>query len=707
MLGQPGGDGGDGGGRGRRPPPVLAGRRPRRPAAPPRCGGQRRRRRGPRRRPRSGPRRRPAGAPQLGRRAGGHQPAPVDDHDRSATRSASSRSWVVSSTARRRRAGRRTTWRMTWRAGGSTPAVGSSRNATSGRPTRASASASRRCSPPDSCRQVAPLQPGEAEPVEQRAGVDGVGVEGGGVAQHLGRPDRGVDAALLQHHADARRSGRRGRRCGSSPSTDTARRSGGAGPRAPRPSRSCRPRSARGRAVTSPASAVNDDAVDGGHVAVADGERLDLDGGHGAVDATERPPTRTVRSDRGPGAGAYRRRYRRRPCSTSAASAPSPRPSRAALARRGPGTSAASTRILALDAEQRRLSARARRAAQPGQGAVEGGRAACGARARPTRPRRCRPRAASWASDEKALAAEADRLGDEVRDAAAGRPQPARRRRPRRRRRGRQRRPAHRGLRPRRLRRAPAGPALGHRRRARHPRLRAGRQDLGLDVHACTGAGAPGCCGPWCSSASTATPTPTRRSGRRRWCAPRRWSSTGHLPKFADDAYHVERDDLWAIPTAEVPLTSLHRDEILDEADLPLRYTAYTSCFRREAGSAGQGHPGPAARPRVRQGRAAGRGGRRGAGHRLPGGRARPRRGAAARPRPRLPGPRPVHRRPRQLGRPHLGHRGLRPRRRPVARGVVGVVVRRLPGPAGQHPLPRRRRDGEPGKPRARSSPTR
>ena len=64
--------------------------------------------------------------------------------------------------------------------------------------------------------------------------------------------------------------------------------------------------------------------------------------------------------------------------------------------------------------------------------------------------------------------------------------------------------------------------------------------------------------------------------------------STGHLPKFADDAYHVERDDLWAIPTAEVPLTSLHRDEILDGATLPRRYTAHTSCFRREAGSAGK-----------------------------------------------------------------------------------------------------------------------
>ncbi|UDY34063.1 serine--tRNA ligase [Dermatobacter hominis] len=64
--------------------------------------------------------------------------------------------------------------------------------------------------------------------------------------------------------------------------------------------------------------------------------------------------------------------------------------------------------------------------------------------------------------------------------------------------------------------------------------------------------------------------------------------STGHLPKFEDEAYHIERDDLWAIPTAEVPLTSLGRDEIVDEADLPRRYCAHTSCFRREAGSAGK-----------------------------------------------------------------------------------------------------------------------
>ena len=65
-------------------------------------------------------------------------------------------------------------------------------------------------------------------------------------------------------------------------------------------------------------------------------------------------------------------------------------------------------------------------------------------------------------------------------------------------------------------------------------------------------------------------------------------TSTGHLPKFADDAYHVERDDLWLIPTAEVPLTSMHRGEILEESQLPLRFTAATACYRREAGSAGR-----------------------------------------------------------------------------------------------------------------------
>lgn len=62
---------------------------------------------------------------------------------------------------------------------------------------------------------------------------------------------------------------------------------------------------------------------------------------------------------------------------------------------------------------------------------------------------------------------------------------------------------------------------------------------------------------------------------------------TGYLPKLAGEQYHAERDEVFLIPTAEVPLTSIHADEILDEADLPKRYIAYTPCWRREAGAAG------------------------------------------------------------------------------------------------------------------------
>ena len=65
-------------------------------------------------------------------------------------------------------------------------------------------------------------------------------------------------------------------------------------------------------------------------------------------------------------------------------------------------------------------------------------------------------------------------------------------------------------------------------------------------------------------------------------------TATGQLPKFADDAFSIQRDDLWCIPTAEVPLTSLHAGETLKVEELPLRYMAHTSCFRREAGSAGR-----------------------------------------------------------------------------------------------------------------------
>ncbi len=63
---------------------------------------------------------------------------------------------------------------------------------------------------------------------------------------------------------------------------------------------------------------------------------------------------------------------------------------------------------------------------------------------------------------------------------------------------------------------------------------------------------------------------------------------TGHLPKFGDDMYHAVEDDLYLVPTAELPLTNLHAGEILGPEDLPIRYTAYTPCFRREAGAHGK-----------------------------------------------------------------------------------------------------------------------
>jgi len=63
---------------------------------------------------------------------------------------------------------------------------------------------------------------------------------------------------------------------------------------------------------------------------------------------------------------------------------------------------------------------------------------------------------------------------------------------------------------------------------------------------------------------------------------------TGQLPKFAEDLFVCEKDNLWLIPTAEVPLTNIHRNEIIPVEQLPLKYTAYTPCFRREAGSYGK-----------------------------------------------------------------------------------------------------------------------
>jgi len=69
---------------------------------------------------------------------------------------------------------------------------------------------------------------------------------------------------------------------------------------------------------------------------------------------------------------------------------------------------------------------------------------------------------------------------------------------------------------------------------------------------------------------------------------PESLKATGQLPKFREELFHVPADDLYLIPTAEVPLTNFYRGEILDEQILPVKFVAYTACFRREAGAAGK-----------------------------------------------------------------------------------------------------------------------
>jgi seryl-tRNA synthetase len=65
-------------------------------------------------------------------------------------------------------------------------------------------------------------------------------------------------------------------------------------------------------------------------------------------------------------------------------------------------------------------------------------------------------------------------------------------------------------------------------------------------------------------------------------------TATGQLPKFAEESFKCDGDDLWLAPTAEVPVTNLYRDEVIDASELPIRHCAYTPCFRREAGSYGR-----------------------------------------------------------------------------------------------------------------------
>ena len=246
------------------------------------------------------------------------------------------------------------------------------------------------------------------------------------------------------------------------------------------------------------------------------------------------------------------------------------------------------------------------------------------------------------------------------------------------------------GYEPGRLRRPPAGAALGDRRRARHPRQRAGRQDHRVDVHDAARPRRhpePGACA---SSPSTATPTPSRRSARRR-SSPRprsrppascRSSPTTPTPSSATTC--------GASPPPRCRSRRSARDEVLDEAELPMRIMASTPCYRREAGSAGRDTRGmlrahefdkveilafatPEQAPALLDELLA---------------------------RAEAPSPRSACRTgiieicTGDLGQSH--HRSFdievyAPGLRPVAGGQLGVVVQRLPGPPGQHPLPARR----------------
>ena len=132
--------------------------------------------------------------------------------------------------------------------------------------------------------------------------------------------------------------------------------------------------------------------------------------------------------------------------------------------------------------------------------------------------------------------------------------------------------------------------ALGARRGARHPRQRARREDRRLGLPGLQGRGLRRSSGP--DQLVPRRPHPRARlhrglaAGRRQHGDSAR--GTGQIPDKEDQMYVVTRDELYLVPTAEVPVTNLHRDEILEAADLPIRYAAYSPCFRREAGAAGK-----------------------------------------------------------------------------------------------------------------------
>ena len=196
---------------------------------------------------------------------------------------------------------------------------------------------------------------------------------------------------------------------------------------------------------------------------------------------------------------------------------------------------------------------------------------------------------------ERQLADEHDAVADDAARAAAGDPQPAPPRRPRRRvgrrqpGRARTRRPARRVPRPPRVPHWETGAALGILDNERAIKISGAMFTMTRGLGATLGRAL-------CQLALDRNADAFEEIRPPSLVTTATLTATGQLPKFADDAFAIERDDLWCIPTAEVPLTSIYRDEMLDEAELPVRLMAYTPCYRREAGLGRPRHPRHAAR---------------------------------------------------------------------------------------------------------------
>ena len=156
---------------------------------------------------------------------------------------------------------------------------------------------------------------------------------------------------------------------------------------------------------------------------------------------------------------------------------------------------------------------------------------------------------------------------------------------------------------PGRVRRAPAGAALGDRRRARHPRQRAGHQDQRGDVHDAARAAAPRWRGRCASYALDRNADAFEEIRPPTLVTTATLTATGQLPKFADDAYAIERDDLWCIPTAEVPLTSIYAGEVARRGRPAAAVHGVHAVLPARGRLGRPRHPRHAARPRVRQGR--------------------------------------------------------------------------------------------------------